>query len=492
MNILQNLKIFGLDMIEDAILAGLVTGDPVLLIGRHGSAKTLLAKRIAQALGMKFIAYDASKSLFEDVIGFPNPKSLSKGMIDYVPTEISIWDKEFILIDEISRATPSMQNKWLEIIRSRQVMGKPIPNLKYIFSAMNPPASYVGAIPLDPALAGRFALIITLPEVEMMDETDIRNIINHISEDDAVALQKANILKPVSIGDDIKEFISKAQKLVPEKSEKYTSLIDNYLINVLELSEVNNIKLDGRRLGMLKRNILAYLAVKTVKYGGNSVNQNLFNYFLECLTYSLPYEAIGVTIRKDVINLIHFSAVKNINSFTIKKNRKPACDTLTGMAEDYIKFYNSVSDDQHNEIVEKISKKYKNVSTEEDLIDIYFAVRTLVKFYISNRFKKMKNKKNFVDVKRRIFDLYTELTSITSKIREAEDDIIHNAFVDKEKISRNYNEIYFDNLPTDVAFRLILNANTSHKYYRPLTQNKINFNLLKEKISYRINQTRVI
>ncbi|MDI6642277.1 MAG: MoxR family ATPase, partial [Elusimicrobiota bacterium] len=159
MKILNKLGIYGLDEIEDIIIAGLVTGDPVLLIGKHGSAKTLLVRRIAQSLGYKFIAYDASKALFDDVVGFPNPQSLCEGTVDYISTPISIWDKEFVLIDEISRATPSMQNKWLEIIRSRQLMGKPVPNLKYVFAAMNPPVSYVGSIALDVALAGRFAFI---------------------------------------------------------------------------------------------------------------------------------------------------------------------------------------------------------------------------------------------------------------------------------------------------------------------------------------------
>ncbi|MCX7716213.1 MAG: hypothetical protein N2Z73_02220, partial [Endomicrobia bacterium] len=40
--VLPQLKIYGYSKVEDAILAGLVTGDPVLLIGKHGSGKTML------------------------------------------------------------------------------------------------------------------------------------------------------------------------------------------------------------------------------------------------------------------------------------------------------------------------------------------------------------------------------------------------------------------------------------------------------------------
>lgn len=105
---LKKLGIYGMESIEDYILSALITGDPILLVGEIGSAKTFLSRKIAETLGLKFHSYDASKALFEDVIGFPNPNDFEKGEINYIPTPISIWDKEFILIDEISRAEPMM------------------------------------------------------------------------------------------------------------------------------------------------------------------------------------------------------------------------------------------------------------------------------------------------------------------------------------------------------------------------------------------------
>jgi MoxR-like ATPase len=185
---LEQIGLYGLERIENAVLAGLVTGDPLLLIGSHGSGKTLLCSRLAKALGLNFWAYDAGKALFEDVLGFPNPASKSSGQVEYVPTPISIWGKEFVLIDELSRANPSMQNKWLEVIRSRKIMGKEVRDLKYIFAAMNPP-SYLGAHPLDAALAGRFAIIVQVPEVSEMPEAAVSRIVSQISEDDAPMLK---------------------------------------------------------------------------------------------------------------------------------------------------------------------------------------------------------------------------------------------------------------------------------------------------------------
>jgi len=65
---LRDLELFGLEAIEDPLWAAIITADPVLLIGGHGTAKTTLAGRLAQALGETFWVYYASKALFEDVI----------------------------------------------------------------------------------------------------------------------------------------------------------------------------------------------------------------------------------------------------------------------------------------------------------------------------------------------------------------------------------------------------------------------------------------
>ncbi len=64
----------------------------------------MLAEKLAIMLGIMeddskaFHAYDASKSLFEDVVGFPNPAALQKGMMEYIESDITIWNKRFILL----------------------------------------------------------------------------------------------------------------------------------------------------------------------------------------------------------------------------------------------------------------------------------------------------------------------------------------------------------------------------------------------------------
>src|SRR4030042_2373209 len=113
--ILDRLGIYGWnENLESVLLASLRTGDPLLMIGKHGTSKTGLANKMAKAMDIKYHSYDASKALFEDVLGYPNIEKLKAGEVEYLPSKVTIWDKEFVLIDELNRALLEMQNKWLE------------------------------------------------------------------------------------------------------------------------------------------------------------------------------------------------------------------------------------------------------------------------------------------------------------------------------------------------------------------------------------------
>ena len=186
--ILQQLGIYGWkEADENLVLASLLTGDPLLLIGNHGCAKTHIANKVAQALGRSFLVYDASKCMFEDVLGYPNVEKLKHGIVEYVPSPVTIWDKELVLIDELNRAVPELQSKWLEIIRSRKIMGFPT-QVKWVWSAMNP-LSYSATQALDDALIGRFAYFLYPPDVLQMDEADRIRVATHINGDDAPSLR---------------------------------------------------------------------------------------------------------------------------------------------------------------------------------------------------------------------------------------------------------------------------------------------------------------
>ena len=64
---------YGFAPVQIALLAALVTEDPLLLIGRAGTGKTYLLNSISEALGLEHRHYNASLIAFDDLVGFPYP-----------------------------------------------------------------------------------------------------------------------------------------------------------------------------------------------------------------------------------------------------------------------------------------------------------------------------------------------------------------------------------------------------------------------------------
>jgi len=273
--IMQQLGIYGWNEAdENLVLASLLTGDPLLLIGNHGCAKTHVANKVAQALGRKFLVYDASKAMFEDVLGYPNVEQLKHGVVEYVPSPVTIWDKELVLIDELNRAVPELQSKWLEIIRSRKIMGFPT-QVKWVWAAMNP-MSYSATNALDAALVGRFAFFLYPPDVLQMDEKDRIRVAMHINGDDAPSLSewtggvsagtvaKADVNE---VGAKMRETLALAGKHFLRLREQMPTLAE-FLAKFADLlmrETKGEVALDGRRLGFIHRNLLANRAIELAK-----------------------------------------------------------------------------------------------------------------------------------------------------------------------------------------------------------------------------------
>lgn len=273
--ILQQLGVYGWNEAdENLLLSSLLTGDPLLLIGNHGCAKTHVANKMAQALGRSFLVYDASKAMFEDVLGYPNLEQLKKGKVEYVASPVTIWDKELILIDELNRAVPELQSKWLEIIRSRKIMGFST-KVKWVWAAMNP-MSYSATNALDDALIGRFAFFLYPPDILRMTEEDRIRVALHINGDDAPSL--CEWTDGVGAGTvarhDVEQAGNELREIMLRAGRRFLALRDQMatlpeflakFATLLLRESKGQMKLDGRRLGFLHRNIIANRAIELAK-----------------------------------------------------------------------------------------------------------------------------------------------------------------------------------------------------------------------------------
>ena len=110
----KSLGLEGWEKLEPVILAALASEEPLLLVGRHGAAKSFLLERLAEALELEFRCYNASLLNFDDLVGFPIPTE-DKQSLRYISTPAAIWDAEVVFLDEINRTKPELQNKLFPI-----------------------------------------------------------------------------------------------------------------------------------------------------------------------------------------------------------------------------------------------------------------------------------------------------------------------------------------------------------------------------------------
>ena len=445
---LEKLGIFGMEKVESAILAGLVTGDPVLLVGSHGAGKTLLSERLAEAMNVNFWAYDASKALFEDVLGFPNPGSLTSGQIEYVPTSISIWGKEFVLVDELSRANPSMQNKWLEVIRSRRIMGKDLPDLKYIIAAMNPP-SYIGANPLDAALAGRFSFVVSVPEVSDMPEEAVSKILCQVSEDDAPMLaDKRRTLKCF----ELTSFIEQCRERMTTLPEKYDNKFSEYVMAINQFMISREIALDGRRLGMIWRNLKSYLSVVMEKEGSERpALEDYDDEICEAVSFSVPFAAIGEEMALSAIKGAHHYAKAALNGGIASPVLVLPKDPLRAKDE-LIKRASEIMPDERKSGLTKLISRAKSSQKTEDQAPSMMAIIDLCFSLCNGEFELVPEDEH------RLLSYYMKMTTAD----EEDLDDTFRSLIDVLELD----DTFFDNPEVFLNFRLAYSANENSGHRR--------------------------
>ena len=108
---------YGYRQLEPVIVGLMAMHKSFMLIGRHGTGKTRLARALSLGYGAHgFVFYDATKDDLVSIAGIPDPEALRNGRLRFVPHERAIWDKSTVVVDEITRAGKESQNLWLEIL----------------------------------------------------------------------------------------------------------------------------------------------------------------------------------------------------------------------------------------------------------------------------------------------------------------------------------------------------------------------------------------
>ncbi|MEO1646005.1 MAG: MoxR family ATPase, partial [Chloroflexota bacterium] len=296
MSITKSLFVHGWQHLDAVILAALAIEAPTLLIGTHGTAKTLLVERLSKAMDYEFRHYNASLINYDDLVGIPIPEE-GADELRFITTPGAIWDAQFVFFDEISRCRPDLQNKLFPIIHERRVIGMNLTNLRYRWAAMNPPSPdnpeldmsasdyYLGSEPLDPALTDRFPFIIPVPAWRDLNRADRREVLSmhsSMSQNGSVTAFDRPLLT----------LIEETQERLVQIEEDFGEGLVDYMITVMDLLDKASLPQSPRRARMLTHSVIAIHAARQVLEGEE--NTKLIDSAELALLYGVPQNATDV------------------------------------------------------------------------------------------------------------------------------------------------------------------------------------------------------
>ena len=153
--------IVGMDELLTLTLASAFISRHVLLLGETGLAKTLLAKNIAQVLGLKFGRTQGTPDLM--------PQDITGGIVKEGDSFVFMPGPVFTnvyMADEINRTPPKTQSALFEAMQEKQVtsggMTHPIHGSFWVIATQNETGT-LGTYPLPTAQMDRFAMRLTVP-----------------------------------------------------------------------------------------------------------------------------------------------------------------------------------------------------------------------------------------------------------------------------------------------------------------------------------------
>ena len=189
--------IFGQDDVLDKIIVTILCGGHALVTGAPGLAKTTIVKTLAETLNCEFkrIQFTPDLTPFDilggDTIEFDEKNPDIKRIV-FAPGPLF---SQFILADEINRASPRTQSALLEAMQERQISingnSKKLPDSFFVFATQNP-IENEGTFPLPEAQLDRFLLNIEITYPDLESEVKIASISQNVQK--AEPIQNSHIL----------------------------------------------------------------------------------------------------------------------------------------------------------------------------------------------------------------------------------------------------------------------------------------------------------
>lgn len=205
--------VIGKTEVKTLLLAALLSGGHVLIEGMAGTAKTLLGKAFALAIGGRFKRIQLTTDLLPtDVTGFYlyAPDGSSK----FIPGPIFA---NIVLADELNRTTPRTQAAFLEAMQERQVTieGQPYPLPEpFMVIASQLPSGGAGTYPLADVQVDRFMFRAWSGYPTPEEEADVINNIDLLEEPEVAPVTTPEVVmalraqvKTAEVTEDVRRYL---------------------------------------------------------------------------------------------------------------------------------------------------------------------------------------------------------------------------------------------------------------------------------------------
>ncbi len=210
-----NSIVLGKENVIRLALACLVARGHLLIEDTPGVGKTTLAHVLARTLGLSFQRIQfTSDMLPADILGV-SVYDRNSGSFEFHPGPIF---SQFILADEVNRATPRAQSALLEAMEENQITlegeTRPLPVPFFVIATQNP-SNQVGTFPLPESQLDRFMMRLHLgypdnhAERELLRGRDRRDMLTEIeavlSPEELVAIQQQ--VSTVTVADALLDYL---------------------------------------------------------------------------------------------------------------------------------------------------------------------------------------------------------------------------------------------------------------------------------------------
>ncbi len=223
-----NQAIVGQSEIKRFTILSLFAEGNVLLEGMPGLGKTVTVKTLAKLLGLDFKRVQFTPDLMpSDILGSEVLENLTDGSKRLVFKEGPIFTN-FLLADEINRASPKTQSALLEAMEEKQVsvhgVSRPLPSPFFVVATQNP-IELEGTYPLPEAQLDRFLVKLV---VRPPSEDELIEIILQETSGDKIEIQ------PIVSREESEKILFLAKKLIREVviSEKLLKVISRIVTSL--------------------------------------------------------------------------------------------------------------------------------------------------------------------------------------------------------------------------------------------------------------------